>query len=264
MNLNVYVPSLGGPLRLPDAGWSSVHAGSEPSLMRRCSADAAVHLPVPVLALGLPLALLIHLALLVTERGLAEAVATFERQESILVRQICRGTQAFTTTINLLLTFGRRTLERPFPLGVGENFGLNLTLRGLDTLSLRTTPDTFCNESVAQAWLPLRLSPSVVASFRSPLVPSVGKDITGTLRGLELNVVVQVHRNDPSRRVVISSLRILNLDGIDVEVTSFVPISGTPLATFFQLPAMPWKVALLQRIIRAALQRFLDSGALPF
>ncbi|KAK8786413.1 hypothetical protein V5799_023818 [Amblyomma americanum] len=134
-------------------------------------------------------------------------------REKGIAKHICKGTEKFTNTINLLLTFGKKVLEDPRPLRVGEDLGLNVTLNDLDTLSLRGKPETFCNESVAEAFLPLRLSPSIVLHRRRSLLyaPNTERNVSYTLSGLEMDVGVRVDRTDPERHVTISSLDIVTL-----------------------------------------------------
>ncbi|XP_049269724.1 uncharacterized protein LOC125757727 [Rhipicephalus sanguineus] len=207
---------------------------------------------------------ILHLALLPSKRALAEASQYGQqRRQSFLVTQICMGSQSFTNTINLVLTFGRSVLAQPRPLNFGGNLGLNVTLRGLDTLSLRGTVETYCDENVAQALIPVRLSPTIVVTLISPVpyLPYIQKDIAGTLSGLQANVGIRVDRNDPNGRLVISSLHVLNVDTIDVELSSFAAFSGTPFTSFFQLPGMTRKIALLAPVVRAALQVFIDNSS---
>ncbi|XP_075750977.1 uncharacterized protein LOC142817668 [Rhipicephalus microplus] len=207
---------------------------------------------------------LLHLTSLPSQRVSAQASQYGQqRRESFLVTQICRGSQSFTNTLNLVLTLGRSVLAQPRPLNFGGNLGLNVTLRGLDTLSLRGVAETYCDENVAQASIPVSLSPTVVVTLISPVpyLPYVQKDIAGTLSGLEANVGIRVDRNDPSGRLVISSLQVLNVDTIDVELSSFASFSGTPFTSFFQLPGMTRKIALLAPVVRAALQVFIDNSS---
>ncbi|KAH9370093.1 uncharacterized protein LOC144170236 [Haemaphysalis longicornis] len=237
------------------------HANLRPPLMSRRSPPAGG----PTLTL-LFTVLLLPLALLLPEQAAAaEASKTPSKQRATgLVKHICKGTEKFTNTINLLLTFGRKALEAPRPLKFGENLGLNLTLQNLDTLTLREMPQTFCNESVAEAKLPLRLSPSVVLTRRRSLLfsPNNQKNISYTLAGLELDIAVRIDRNDPTNRVVITSLEIVYVDMIEIEVKTFAPISGRPVTMFHEHPPTPGKIALLRPIIQAGLQRILDGGGI--
>ncbi|KAL1431067.1 hypothetical protein MTO96_014466 [Rhipicephalus appendiculatus] len=180
-----------------------------------------------------------------------------------LAKHICKGTQKFTNTINLLLTFGKKVLEDPRPLKIGEQLGLNVTINGLDTLQLRGTPQTFCNESVAEAVLPLRLSPSVVLHRRRSILfgeSNSDKNVSYTLAGLEMDVGVRVNRNDPDRHVEITSLDIVYVDVIEIEVKTFAPISGRPVTLFLERPPTAVKLAMLRPIIQSGLQRMIDSG----
>ncbi|XP_077512507.1 uncharacterized protein LOC144123563 [Amblyomma americanum] len=183
-------------------------------------------------------------------------------REKGIAKHICKGTEKFTNTINLLLTFGKKVLEDPRPLRVGEDLGLNVTLNDLDTLSLRGKPETFCNESVAEAFLPLRLSPSIVLHRRRSLLyaPNTERNVSYTLSGLEMDVGVRVDRTDPERHVTISSLDIVYVDSVEVEVKTFGPITGRPITLFFERPPTSLKLVILEPIIRAGLQRMIDRG----
>lgn len=218
---------------------------------------------------------LLHLALLLPKQAAAqeEDIATttttttkrptFSKpREKGLAKHICKGTQKFTNTINLLLTFGKKVLEDPRPLKIGQELGLNVTLNGLDSLSLRGTPETFCNESVAEALLPLRLSPSIVLHRRRSILFGSNSDrnVSYTLSGLEMDVGVRVNRNDPNRHVEITSLDIVYVDSVEIEVKTFAPISGRPVTLFLERPPTAVKLAMLRPIIQAGLQRMIDSG----
>lgn len=218
---------------------------------------------------------LLHLALLLPKQAAAqeEDIATTttttksptstKTREKGLAKHICKGTQKFTNTINLLLAFGKRVLEDPRPLKIGEQLGLNVTLNGLDTLSLRGTPQTFCNESVAEAVLPLRLSPSVVLHRRRSILfgaSNSDKNVSYTLSGLEMDVGVRINRKDPDRHVEITSLDIVYVDVIEIEVKTFAPISGRPITLFLERPPTAAKLAILRPIIHSGLQRMIDSG----
>lgn len=187
---------------------------------------------------------------------------TYDPKEKGLAKHICKGTQKFTNTITLLLTFGKNVLEDPRPLKIGEDLGLNVTLNDLDTLQLRGKPETFCNESVAEALLPLRLSPSIVLHRKRSILfaPNVEKNVSYTLSGLEMDVGVRVDRTDPERRVTITSLDIVYVDSVEVEVKTFGPITGRPITLFFERPPTSLKLAMLRPIIHAGLQRMIDSG----
>ncbi|XP_054932802.1 uncharacterized protein [Dermacentor andersoni] len=238
----------------------------------RRSATAAARCPARALTLALLLTLL-HLVLLLPIQAAAqeEDIATTtttkrptasKPREKGLAKHICKGTQKFTNTINLLLTFGKRVLEDPRPLKIGQELGMNVTLNGLDTLSLRGTPQTFCNESVAEALLPLRLSPSIVLHRRRSILFGANSDrnVSYTLSGLEMDVGVRVNRNDPNRHVEITSLDIVYVDAVEIEVKTFAPISGRPVTMFFERPPTAVKLAILRPIIQAGLQRMIDSG----
>ncbi|XP_037563723.1 uncharacterized protein LOC119442776 [Dermacentor silvarum] len=256
-----------------DSAASSSSAERPPPMRRRCSATAAARCPVRALTLTVLLTLL-HLALLLPKQAAAqeEDIATtttttkrptFSRpREKGLAKHICKGTQKFTNTINLLLTFGKKVLEDPRPLKIGQELGLNVTLNGLDSLSLRGTPATFCNESVAEALLPLRLSPSIVLHRRRSILFGSNSDrnVSYTLSGLEMDVGVRVNRNDPNRHVEITSLDIVYVDSVEIEVKTFAPISGRPVTLFLERPPTAVKLAMLRPIIQAGLQRMIDSG----
>lgn len=218
---------------------------------------------------------LLHFVLLLAHQAAAqeEDVATTttttkrptptKTREKGLAKHICKGTQKFTNTIDLLLTFGKKVLEDPRPLKIGERLGLNVTLNGLDTLQLRGTPQTFCNESVAEAVIPLRLSPSVVLHRRRSILfgeSNSDKNVSYTLVGLEMDVGVRVNRNDPDRHVEITSLDIVYVDVIEIEVKTFAPISGRPVTLFLERPPTAAKLAMLRPIIQSGLQRMIDSG----
>ncbi|XP_075536387.1 uncharacterized protein LOC142571721 isoform X2 [Dermacentor variabilis] len=247
-----------------------------PQMRGRRSATAAARCPARALTLALLLTLL-HLVLLLPIQAAAqeEDIATTtttttttkrptasKPREKGLAKHICKGTQKFTNTINLLLTFGKRVLEDPRPLKIGQELGMNVTLDGLDTLSLRGTPQTFCNESVAEALLPLRLSPSIVLHRRRSILFGANSDrnVSYTLSGLEMDVGVRVNRNDPNRHVEITSLDIVYVDTVEIEVKTFAPISGRPITMFFERPPTAVKLAILRPIIQAGLQRMIDSG----
>lgn len=184
-------------------------------------------------------------------------------REKGLAKQICKGTQKFTNTINLLLTFGKKVLEDPRPLKIGERHGLNVTINGLDTLQLRGTAQTFCNESVAEAVLPLRLSPSIVLHRRRSIrfrESNSDKNVSYTLAGLEMDVGVRVNRKDPDRHVEITSVDIVDVDAIEIEVKTFAPISGRPVTLFMERPPTAVKLAMLRPLIQSGLQRMIDSG----
>lgn len=254
-------------------GGDSNNVGPPPPLLKsgRSANSAAVRSPLRALTLTLYLAVL-YLALLLPKQAAAQedttatttttAPRTSNPKEKGLAKHICKGTQKFTNTINLLLTFGKKVLEDPRPLKVGEDLGLNVTLNDLDTLSLRGKPETFCNESVAEALLPLRLSPSIVLHHRRSLLfaPNTDKNVSYTLVGLEMDVGVRVDRTDPDRHVTITSLDIIYVDSVEIEVKTFGPITGRPITLFFERPPTSVKLALLRPIIRAGLQRMIDSG----
>ncbi|XP_049269725.1 uncharacterized protein LOC119387939 [Rhipicephalus sanguineus] len=104
-----------------------------PPIRSRSGTAAARGLP-RVLTLTVLLTLL-HFVLLLAHQAAAqeEDVATTttttkrptptKTREKGLAKHICKGTQKFTNTIDLLLTFGKKVLEDPRPLKIGERLG---------------------------------------------------------------------------------------------------------------------------------------------
>ncbi|XP_049270213.1 uncharacterized protein LOC125757907 [Rhipicephalus sanguineus] len=75
-----------------------------------------------------------------------------------------------------------------------------------------------------------------------------------------MDVGVRVNRNDPDRHVEITSLDIVYVDVIEIEVKTFAPISGRPVTLFLERPPTAAKLAMLRPIIQSGLQRMIDSG----
>ncbi|CAN8021449.1 hypothetical protein HPB47_000798 [Ixodes persulcatus] len=187
---------------------------------------------------------------------------------------ICQGTQEFTNTLSLLLTFGRESLEKPRKLDFGGNLGIilveNATLRGLETLSLREVPETYCDASVAEVTIPAKLGNVTVSidwSTRPSLLlkrPVSGGRLTASLNDLDMNLGLTISREEPVRRILVSSLEIANLEGLEVQVETLTPLFRRPAIWRRSRGALPTEVAILRTVLHRGIQRFLDKGGLKF
>lgn len=195
------------------------------------------------------------------------------QRRSGLEELICKGTEEFTNTLSLLLAFGGSSLEKPRPLDFGVRLGMfvveNATLRGLETLSLRETPRTRCDDAVAEVVIPVNIK-NVTVSIqwrlsRGSLVRMsfTGGTITASLNDVDLDLGLSVSRTDPERRAVISELEIPSMEGLDVQVQVLTPVLQVPTTIRSSRGVSPGEMNILKAVLRTGLQRFLDNGGLP-
>ncbi|CAN7945868.1 unnamed protein product [Ixodes hexagonus] len=187
---------------------------------------------------------------------------------------ICQGTKEFTNTLSLLLTFGRESLEKPRKLDFGGNLGIitirNATLRGLDTLSLRDVPETYCDAAVAEVMIPAKLGNVTISVDWSTLPgillrrPTSGGRLTASLHDMDMDLELTISREEPVRRTVVSSLEIASLEGLEVKVETLTPLLRRPVILRRSRGALPTDISILRTVLQYGIQRFLDNGGLKF